>query len=152
MELEAATDRLSLLFCSNASGDLMTKPLAIHRSLNPRAFQNLDKSKLPVTWRANKKAWMTSNLFREWFYNMFVPELEQYLTKKNLSFKVLPIIDNAPCEPAEINHPNIKVTFLPPNTPSLIQPLDQSIIATFKAIFLRQTLEFIKLLIINCIL
>lgn len=92
---KVAKNRLFLLFCSNKSGDLMTKPLAIHKSLNPRAFKNLDKEKFPVFWRVNKKAWMTAALFEEWFNEMFVPEVEAYLKKKNLSFKVLLIEDNA---------------------------------------------------------
>lgn len=86
---KAAKDRLTLLFCGNKSGDLCTKPLLIYRSLNPRALKNVDKNKLPVFWRANKKAWMTALLFKEWFFGMFAPEVEAYMKKKNLSFKVL---------------------------------------------------------------
>lgn len=140
---KVAKDCLSLLFCSNKSGDLMTKPLAIHKSLNPRAFKNADKSNFPVFWRANKKAWMTATLFREWFNDMFVPEVEQYLLKKNLSFKVLLLIDNATCHPEDLDHPNVKIVYLPPNTTSLIQPMDQGIIATFKAVQLRLTFEWL---------
>lgn len=140
---KAAKDRLSLLFCSNKSGDLMTKPLAIHKSLNPRAFKKADKEKFPVFWRANKKAWMTAALFREWFDDMFVPEVEEYLKKKNLSFKVLLLVDNVSSHPEDLHHPNVKIVFLPPNTTSLIQPLDQGIIATFKATHLRFTFEWL---------
>lgn len=140
---KAAKDRLSLLFCSNKSGDLMTKPLAIHKSLNPRAFKNADKEKFPVFWRANKKAWMTAVLFREWFNDMFVPEVEAYLKKKNLCFKVLLLVDNVSSHPEDLHHPNVKIVFLPPNTTSLIQPLDQGIISTFKAVMLRFTFEWL---------
>ncbi|XP_037047941.1 tigger transposable element-derived protein 1-like [Bradysia coprophila] len=140
---KVAKDRLSLLFCSNKSGDLMTKPLAIHKSLNPRAFKNADKQKFPVFWRANKKAWMTAALFREWFTDMFVPEVKQYLKKKNLSFKVLLLIDNATCHLEDLSHPNVKVVFLPANTTSIIQPMDQGIIATFKALMLLYTFEWL---------
>lgn len=140
---KAAKDRVSLLFCSNAAGDFITKPLLINKSLNPRAFKNVDKKKLPVHWRANKKAWMTSALFEDWFYNSFVPEVEKYLKDKKLDFQVLLIIDNATCHPQTLYHPNVRIVFLPPNTTSLIQPMDQGIIATFKAIFLRITFEYI---------
>lgn len=140
---KAAKDRLSLLFCSNKSGDLMTKPLAIHKSLNPRAFKNANKENFPVFWRANKKAWMTGQLFREWFNDMFVPEVESYLKKKNLSFKVLLLVDNVSSHPDDLHHPNVKLVFLPPNTTSLIQPMDQGIISTFKAINLRFTFEWL---------
>lgn len=140
---KAAKDRITLLLCSNASGDYITKPLFINRSLNPRALKNVDKSKLPVYWRANSKAWITSSIFRDWFLNCFVPEVETYLKIKNIDFKVLLILDNAPGHPKDLNHPNVEIVFLPPNTTSIIQPLDQGIISTFKAFYIRQTFQLI---------
>ena len=110
--------RITLLLCSNASGDYITKPLFINRSLNPRALKNVDKSRLPVYWRANSKAWVTSSIFRDWFLNCFVPEVETYLKIKNIDFKVLLILDIAP---KDLNHPNVEIVFLPPNTTSIIQ-------------------------------
>jgi hypothetical protein len=58
-----------------------------------------------------------------------------YLQLKNLSFKAMVILDNAPGHPEELKHlnKNIEVVFLPSNTTSLIQPLDQGIIRMFKA-------------------
>jgi hypothetical protein len=61
----------------------------------------------------------------------FIPEVESHLKKINLDSKVLLLLDNAPGHPNKLNHPNVKVIFLPPNTTSLIQPIDQGIIATF---------------------
>ena len=138
---KAAKDRITLLFCSNASGDFMTKPLFIHRSLNPRALKSLYKTKLPVHWRSNKKAWITASLFKDWFLNCFVSEVEKYMLRKNLNFKVLLLLDNATGHPRELSHPNVKVVFLPPNTTSLIQPLDQGVISTFKAYYIRRTFK-----------
>lgn len=43
---KTAKDRVSLLLCSNASGDCLMKPMFINRALNPRAMKNMDKSKL----------------------------------------------------------------------------------------------------------
>lgn len=54
-----------------------------------------------------------------------------YMNVKGLKFKVLLIIDNAPEHPI-IEHLNMQFCFLPSNTTSPLQPLDQSIIATFK--------------------
>ncbi|GFW99552.1 tigger transposable element-derived protein 1 [Trichonephila clavipes] len=42
-----------------------------------------------------------------------------------------------------LEHPNIKVAFFPPNTTSLIQPLDQGIISTFKKYYVKFTFQFI---------
>lgn len=41
--IKISKDRLTLL-CGNASGDFMTKPLLVHRSLNPRALKGANKN------------------------------------------------------------------------------------------------------------
>ncbi|GFX22344.1 tigger transposable element-derived protein 1 [Trichonephila clavipes] len=105
---KVSKDRVTFLLCSNASGDRMLKPLLINKPLRPRAL-------------------------KEWFNNRFVPEVEAYMKEKSLDFKVLLIVDNAASHP-ELEHPNIQLVFLPPNTTSLIQALDQAI----KNIILRQ--------------
>lgn len=115
--------------------------MVVYKSLNPRAFKNKDKSALPVFWRANPKAWVTASLFTDWFMNCFVPNVKQYLASKSLPFKALLLIDNLPGHPETLKlvNPNVEVRFLPPNTTSLLQPLDQGIIATFKRYYLRRT-------------
>ena len=45
---KAAKDRITLIFCSNASGDRMLKPLFINKSKTPRAMRGTDNRKLPV--------------------------------------------------------------------------------------------------------
>nr|XP_061813016.1 tigger transposable element-derived protein 1-like [Nerophis lumbriciformis] len=54
-------DRLTLLMCANASGDCEIKPMLVYHSENPRAFKKnqVVKSKLPVMWKSNTKAWVT---------------------------------------------------------------------------------------------
>jgi len=106
-------------------------------------MKGIDKTTLPVFWRANKKAWVTAAIFREWFFDCFVPEIENYSKTKNISFKALLLLDNAPGHLVDLSHPNVKVHFLPPNTTSIMQPLDQGIIKTFKSYYIRRTLEII---------
>jgi hypothetical protein len=48
-------ERLTLLFCGNASGDKFLKPMLIYKSENPRALKGKDKNKLPVYWRSKKR-------------------------------------------------------------------------------------------------
>ncbi|UYV84931.1 hypothetical protein LAZ67_X004047 [Cordylochernes scorpioides] len=104
---KAAKDRVTLLLCSNASGDRMLKPLLVNRSLKPRALKGKDLNTLPVHWMANKKAWVTTAIFTEWFNKCFVPEVENYMKEMGLEFKILLILDNAPGHP-NLEHPNIK--------------------------------------------
>ncbi|XP_023214392.1 tigger transposable element-derived protein 1-like [Centruroides sculpturatus] len=139
---KVSKDRITLLLCSNASGDNVIKPMLINRSLNPRAMKGVDKSTLPVFWRATKKAWVTGVLFRDWFYNCFVPEVEEYSKRKNISFKALLLVDNAPGH-TDLKHPAVKLIFLPPNTTSILQPQNQGIIKSFKSLYIRHTFEHI---------
>ncbi|GFS83623.1 tigger transposable element-derived protein 1 [Trichonephila clavipes] len=97
---------------------------------------------------ANPKAWMTTAIFTEWFNNCFVPEVEAYMKEKSLDFKVLLIVDNAASHP-QLEHPNVQLVFHPPNTTSLIQPLDQGIIATFKKYYIKTTHDDIDELLVD---
>lgn len=96
---------------------------------------------MPVHWRWDKKAWMAPEIFWDWFHNCFIPEAEHHLHGKNLAFRVLLILDNGAVhchKELENAHPNIEVLFMPPNTASLIQPLNQDIIKAFKAHYTRE--------------
>ncbi len=140
---KVAKDRLTLLLGGNASGDYKIKPMLIYRSQKPRALKGtcMAQNSLPVFWRSNRKAWMTRSLFEDWFLNCFCPEVEKYLKCQNLAFKVLLILDNAPVHPTALGDlcENVKVIFLPPNTTSLIQPMDQGVISSFKSYYMRKT-------------
>ncbi|XP_057566797.1 tigger transposable element-derived protein 1 [Hippopotamus amphibius kiboko] len=130
-------DYATLLLCTNAKGDFKCKPLMVYRTPSSQALKGKSVNHMPVHWRWNKKAWMTS----DWFHSCFIPEAEYYLQSRNLAFKILLILDNAPvhcCEELKSAHPNVEVLFMPSNTTSLIQPLDQGIIKAFKAHYTRE--------------
>lgn len=135
-------DRLTLLLGGNASGDFKLKPMLIYCSENPRALKGIVKASLPVIWKSNKKTWVTQPLFQEWFLHYFVPEAKQYCLTNDIPFKILLIIDNATGHSPNLDnlHPDIKVLFTPPNTTALIQPMNQGVIASFKAYYARRTI------------
>jgi len=57
-------DRITLLFCANASGDLKIKPMLVYHSETPRIFKkNVCKPMLSVYWKSNTKAWVTTSIF-----------------------------------------------------------------------------------------
>lgn len=142
-------DRLTLLFCANASGDLKIKPLLVYHSGTPRAFNKckIQKSRLNVMWRSNRKAWVTRDLFTEWIKEVFCPSVKKYLLEMNLPLHVLLVMDNAPAHPPGIQNdlPEefkfIKIQFLPPNTTPLLQPMDQQVISNFKKLYTKALFE-----------
>ncbi|XP_036597382.1 tigger transposable element-derived protein 1-like [Trichosurus vulpecula] len=140
---KVSRDRLTLLLGGNAEGDFKLKPMLVYWSRNPPALRGYNQQSLPVLWRSNKKAWVTKAIFEDWFSSYFSPAVEKYCKDRNIAFKVLLILDNASGHPTTLGSlcENIKVIFLPPNTASLLQPMNQGNVAIFKAYYLRKIFE-----------
>ena len=102
-------ERITVLCCSNLTGTDKHKLLVIGKSLRPRCFKNVNVDNPPVTYRANKKAWMTSQIFTEW-----LAAWDSYFTKVNLT--ILLLVDNCTAHPHVSILKNIELEFLPPNT------------------------------------
>ena len=122
-----------LLACS-AAGEKLT-PLVIGKALNPRCFRGVDKGLLPVIYRANRKAWMTGLLFKEWLQRL---DGKMWSQKR----KILLLLDNCGAHP-DVQLANVKLVFLPPNTTSRLQPCDAGIIATLKAHYRKRLMRHI---------
>ncbi|XP_030069561.1 tigger transposable element-derived protein 4-like [Microcaecilia unicolor] len=121
---KASKERLTILLCCNMDGGEKLEPLVIGKSKQPRCFKNVKR--LPVSYRANANSWMTWDLWKQW--------LKDLNTRMRAQKRpILLLCDNSAAHnaPARLSH--VKLVFLPPNTTSLIQPLDQGIIANFKA-------------------
>ena len=92
-----------------------------------------------------KKAWMKSSIFQYWFFNEFVPATIKYLKDKNLPIKALLVLDNAPSHPStehlQYDDGKIEAIFLPPNTTSVIQPMDQGVLENVKRRYRRDLLR-----------
>lgn len=118
-----AKDRLTVLVAANMSGNEKLPLFVIGKTAKPRCFNNIKA--LPVNYAANKKAWVTSDLFVSWL---------QKLDRKFLlqGRSVAMIVDNCPAHPTVDDLKAIKLMFLPPNTTSVLQPCDQGIINCFK--------------------
>ena len=82
----------------------------------------------------NKKSWMSSSLFDEW-----VKELDRKFEKENR--KIVLIVDNCPAHPVVDGLKAIELVFLPPNTISKTQPIDQGVIRSVKAKYNRKIMK-----------
>ena len=140
---KASKDRLTLLLGGNAEGDLKLKPLLIYHSETPRALKGLLKQYLPVVWKSNPKAWLTTSIHQDYFTSYLSPTLKEYASANNIANRFLLIVDNASSHPRAMEDwaDNIEVMFLPPNTTALIQLMDQTVIKTFKAYYQRRTMQ-----------
>ena len=72
---------------------------------------------------------MTSDLFEEW-----VRELDRKLQREDK--KIALIVDNCPAHPDINDLKAIELVFLPPNTTSHTQPMDQGVIWSLKSIYI----------------
>lgn len=128
--------RITAMVCANASGSSRLPLLLIGTAKKPRCFKGMNMNALAVQYYAQKSAWMDQKIFTEWFKKVFVPYVQHDLKSKNLPQKAILVLDNAPAHPEEAllrsDDGNVRCYFLPANTTSLIQPMDQAVIETFK--------------------
>lgn len=97
----------------------------------------MNVSALGVTWKANKKAWVTSALFEEW-----LKKLDDDMRRHNR--QILLFLDKAPCHPDLTDAlTNIVLKFFPPNTTSCLQPLDHGIIKNVKVGYHKRLLQHV---------
>jgi hypothetical protein len=98
-----AKERLTVLLCTNSDGSDKQVSIVIGKSAKPWCFKNV---KLPVTYYANLKAWMTSEIFRD-----FLRALDASF--RALGRKILLFADN--CAAHSPDTSSLKVVFYPPN-------------------------------------
>jgi hypothetical protein len=127
-------ERLTVALCASMTGEKLPA-LMIGKAANPRCFKNINVKAMHISYKSNKKAWMTSYLFEEW--------LRAFDRKmKRQDRHVLLFLDNAPSHPT-FQLENVKLKFFPPNTTSHCQPMDQGIIQTVKAKYRKRQLEYL---------
>ena len=117
--------RFTGLAAGSATGEKL--PLfVIGKSANPRCFNGVKN--LPCRYRSQNKSWMDGDLFIEW-----VKEIDRKFAAQDR--KVALIIDNCPAHPTVEGLNAIELIFLPPNTTSKTQPMDQGVIRSLKAYY-----------------
>lgn len=117
-------ERITILLGANMDGSEKLPPLAIGKSAKPRCFKNTKT--LPCRYESNKNAWMTSKIFLQ-----YLNFLDAKMGVQNR--KIILFMDHCSAHPTDTGTlRNICVKFLPPNTTSCLQPMDQGIIKNFK--------------------
>ena len=87
---------------------------------------------------------MNSEIFADWFSKKFVPAVKQHQRLQNIRApKALLLIDNCSAHPDALSSRDGSVTcmFLPLNTTSLIQPMDQGVLQAMKKRYKRKLLQ-----------
>lgn len=132
--------RISALFCCNSDGSERLPIWFIGNAKKPKAFiaAGINIESLGCIWRNNKRAWMTSAIFKEWLF---------WLDARMHNRKVALLMDNFSAHEStykEIGHQlqNIFIIWLPPNSTTRYQPLDQGIIYTWKVYWKRQWIHY----------
>ena len=124
-------DRVTALVACNMTGSDKRRLLVIVKSNDPHCFRGLKN--LPVIYRNNKNSWMTAEIFTEWLQTFISDMLRE-------NRNIMLLADNCSAHPqsAADRLSNIRLTFLPPNTTSIIQPCDQGIIRNLKTYYRAQ--------------
>ena len=115
--------RITGMAAASAKGEKLPM-LVIGKSKNPRCFKNVKH--LPCEYKSQKKSWMNSEIFEDW-----LRKLDRKFRANDR--KIALIVDNCPAHPTVANLSNIQLVFLPPNTTSILQPMDQGVIRSLKA-------------------
>ena len=130
--------RISLVMCTNATGTDRLRVWVIGNAKKPRSLRYVNVAGMRITWKWNKKAWMTCPIMAEWlraFYEHVGSERQVVLTMDNFSAHLTALNESPP-------PPNVKIIFLPANSTSKYQPLDQGIIQNFKTFYRKAWVNF----------
>ena len=116
-------ERITALVSCNYTGTDKRRLFIIGKSVSPRCFRGV--ANLPVKYAANTNAWMTGVFFKDWLKEFDIDMGRQQR-------KVCLLMDNCSAHNVEVRLRNVEIVFLPPNTTSSVQPLDQGIIRNIK--------------------
>lgn len=68
-------ERLTAMLCANAASTHKVKPLIIGKSRQPRCFKGFEN---PLDYNNSRNAWMTLNIFKNWFHTSFVKQVSVF--------------------------------------------------------------------------
>jgi hypothetical protein len=118
-------ERISVFVCANMTSTEKLKPIVIGRAREPRCFRG--KKSLPVIYKNNNTSWMKSDTFSE-----FLKKLNKEILSQNIEnssdFGQLFLTSSH-------DYRISNLFFLPPNTTSVLQPMDMGVIHAIKCLY-----------------
>ena len=134
--------RITIALCTNATGSDRLPLCIIGHAQQPRALKGVNIEAIGCQWYHSKKAWMNTGIMAKWLQSFYrhIGTRSVILTMDNLKAHIN-AIEQAP-PPS-----NIHIIWLPKNSTSVFQPLDQGIINNFKVHYRKQWIQYI----IECI-
>lgn len=123
--------RITVGLTCNGTGSHKLQPWVIGTAENPRCFKYINRSAMGVIYRYNTTAWMRAKIMIEYLH---------WFDRKMRGRKVVLLLDNFSAHELGVKEiggttalKNTLIVWLPPNTTSKWQPLDQGIISAWKA-------------------
>lgn len=130
--LKQNKSRVTMVVAANADGSDKLPLLILGKSEKPRW---LAKKRCGVDYVGTTKGWMTAATYQAW-----IRALDDRMESEGRH--ILLLVDNAPSHIlGDTALGNVTVVKLPPNTTSLLQPMDQGIIAALKRGFMSRKTE-----------
>lgn len=134
--IRAYRERMTVLCCSNATGTHKLPLACIGRGKKTRTFTSQEIKNLSVLYYSQETAWMTNDIFKDWFHMNFIPSVREHLRSQGLTETALLLIDRNSSHPSD-QHLRSEdsfffVQYFPPKVKALIQPMEQGLMRDLK--------------------
>ncbi|KAG8239897.1 hypothetical protein J437_LFUL018517 [Ladona fulva] len=83
--------RITFMTCANVTGKHKLPIFVVVNATKTLGFKSVT---LPVCYRGQKNAWVTRELFLDWFKTEFVPAVRQHMKSVNLPQRAVLLLDN----------------------------------------------------------
>ncbi|XP_043251946.1 jerky protein homolog-like [Colletes gigas] len=146
-ENKIKNDRVTVGLCANATGTHKLPPLFIYDFEKPRSLKHC-WTRLPLVFKDQKNARMTTDVFVNWLKNHFKPAVNKHQFENGNRDKVLLLMDNSTVHalPADLQmeDDSVEVIFIPEKMAAALQPMSQGIVSKVKRSFRHNMLRRIK--------
>lgn len=133
--------RITVALTCNGTGSDRLPPWIIGTAENPRCFKNINRATLGCHYRHNHTAWMKFGIMIEFLL---------WFDRKMQGRKIVLGLDNFSVHEkgvrevgGDLGLQNTRIIWLPANTTSKFQPMDQGIIRTWKAYTRRHFIRYL---------